>query len=200
LLNLSALDFGDPIFVELRLATMFLDIARLSFFPALMAFAAASDLFTMTISNRVSLVLCSGFFILAPASGMGAADMFSHAGAGALVLGLAFGCFAMDWIGGGDAKVAAAAALWFGFGHLMTYLLYASLFGGALTLILLQFRQWPLPFALTGQAWLMRLHAKESGIPYGIALAVGALVIYPETGWVKAVDFARFATGWAFLA
>ena len=61
------------------------------------------------------------------------------------VLVIAFGCFAMGWVGGGDAKVAAAAALWFGFGHLLNYLLYASLFGGALTLLLLQFRQWPLP-------------------------------------------------------
>jgi prepilin peptidase CpaA len=174
---------------------MILDIARLLLFPALMAFAAASDLLTMTISNRVSLVLCAGFFILALASGMGAADMLSHAGAGALVLGPAFGCFAMGWIGGGDAKIAAAAALWFGFGHLMNYLLYASLFGGALTLLLLQFRAWPLPLAFTGQAWLMRLHAKEGGIPYGIALAIGALMIYPETEWLKAVDFAQFATG-----
>jgi prepilin peptidase CpaA len=69
---------------------------------------------------------------------------------------------------------------------------YASLFGGALTLLLLQLRQWPLPYVLAGQHWLARLHAKESGIPYGIALAVGALMIYPETDWVKAVDLTRF--------
>ena len=60
---------------------------------------------------------------------------------------------------------------------------------------MLQFRQWPLPYALTGQTWLLKLHAKESGIPYGIALAIGALMIYPETEWVKAVDLARFAVG-----
>jgi prepilin peptidase CpaA len=99
----------------------------------------------------------------------------------------------MGWVGGGDAKVAATAALWFGFSHLMNYLLYASLFGGVLTLALLQLRQWPLPYALTGQAWLMRLHAKDGGIPYGIALAVGALMIYPETEWVNAINIAHFA-------
>ena len=44
---------------------MILDIARLLLFPALMAFAAASDLFTMTISNRVSLALAAGFLVLA---------------------------------------------------------------------------------------------------------------------------------------
>jgi prepilin peptidase CpaA len=172
---------------------MILDILRLSLFPALMAFAAASDLLTMTISNRVSLALAAGFVVVALASGMGFADILSHLGAGAAVLALAFACFAMGWVGGGDAKVAAGAALWFGFAHLMNYLIYASLFGGALTVLLLQFRQWPLPYPLAGQAWLLRLHAKESGIPYGIALALGALMIYPETEWIKAVDLAHFA-------
>ncbi|WP_454621480.1 A24 family peptidase [Bradyrhizobium cenepequi] len=171
---------------------MILDILRLLLFPALMAFAAASDLVSMTISNRVSLALVMGFIVLALASGMGLHDLLSHAGAGAAVLAAGFAFFAFGWIGGGDAKVAAGAALWFGFDHLLPYLLYASLFGGALTLLLLQFRRWPLPYPLLGQAWLLRLHAKETGIPYGIALALGALVIYPETEWMKAVDFAHF--------
>jgi prepilin peptidase CpaA len=172
---------------------MILDLARLMLFPALMAFAAASDLFTMTISNRVSLALVAGFFALALASGMPLPDLLSHVGAGALMLVIAFACFAMGWVGGGDAKVTASVALWFGFSHLMNFLLYASLFGGALTLLLLQFRQWPLPFGLAGQAWLARLHAKETGIPYGIALAMSALMVYPETEWVKAIDLAHLA-------
>ena len=171
---------------------MILDVARLLLFPALMAFAAASDLFTMTISNRVSLALAAGFLVLALASGMEPSEILSHLGAGVGVLAASFVCFAFGWIGGGDAKVAAAAALWFGFGHLLNYLVYASLFGGVLTLLLLQFRQWPLPYQLAGQAWLLKLHAKESGIPYGIALAIGALVVYPETDWIKAVDLTHF--------
>ena len=55
--------------------SMILDIARLLLFPALMAFAAASDLFTMTISNRVSLALVAGFLALALLGGMGLHDM-----------------------------------------------------------------------------------------------------------------------------
>jgi prepilin peptidase CpaA len=172
---------------------MILDLARLMLFPALMAFAAASDLFTMTISNRVSLALVAGFFVLAFAGGMAPYEMLSHVGAGAVLLVVTFTCFAMGWMGGGDAKVAASVALWFGFAPLMDFLLYASLFGGALTLLLLQFRQWPLPYGLAGQAWLARLHAKETGIPYGIALALGALTVYPETEWVKAIDLAHLA-------
>ena len=172
---------------------MILDLTRILLFPALMAFAAASDLFTMTISNRVSLALLAGFMFLALLGGMGWHDMLMHLGAGATVLVVAFGCFAMGWVGGGDAKVAASVALWFGFDHLLNYLLYASLFGGALTILLLQFRQWPLPYPLSGQAWLNRLHDRQSGIPYGIALALGALMIYPETEWIKAVDLTHLA-------
>jgi len=171
---------------------MILDLARVFLFPALMAFAAASDLFTMTIPNRVSLLLVAGFFVLAGLGGMPLASIAMHVGAGLTVLVIAFACFAFGWIGGGDAKVAAAAGLWFGFPPLASYLVYASLFGGALTLLMLQFRRWPLPYSLVSQEWLQRLHHKDSGIPYGIALALGALMIYPETKWMKAVDLARF--------
>ena len=172
---------------------MFLDLARLMLFPALMAFAAASDLLTMTISNRVSLALAAGFLVLAAVSGMSAYDILLHVGAGVTVLAIGFDCFAMGWVGGGDAKVAAAAALWFGFAHLMNYLLYASLFGGALALLLLHFLLWPLPLSFALQPLLARLHAKATGIPNGMALAMGALMIYPETDWLKAVDFSRIA-------
>ena len=141
----------------------------------------------------MKIVFVFFFFALAIAGGMAPHEMLSHVGAGALLLVVAFTCFAMGWVGGGDAKVAASVALWFGFAHLMNFLLYASLFGGALTLLLLQFRQWPLPYGLAGQAWLARLHAKESGIPYGIALALSALLVYPETEWVKAIDLAHLA-------
>lgn len=171
---------------------MILDLLRLFLFPALMAFAAASDLVTMTISNRVSLWLVAGFFLVAALGGMPATAMLMHVGAGLAVLALAFACFAFGWIGGGDAKVAAAAALWFGFDHLLEYLLIASALGGVLTLLLLAFRQVPLPYALVGQRWLLRLHHKDTGIPYGIALAAGALLVYPGTPWIKAVDLARF--------
>ncbi|QOZ29031.1 prepilin peptidase [Bradyrhizobium sp. CCBAU 51753] len=172
---------------------MIIDIARLMLFPALMAFAAASDLLTMTIPNRVALGLLAGFFILAPLSGMGAYDILVHAGAGALVLVVAFGMFAMRWIGGGDAKLVAAAGLWLGFDHLLAFLVFASLFGGALTVLLLQVRQWPLPYLLASQAWIARLHDKQADVPYGIALALGALLVYPETDWIKTLDLAHFA-------
>ena len=166
---------------------MLIDAARLLLFPSLMAFAASSDLLTMTISNRVSLLLAGGFFALAVFSGMGTTEILLHLGAGAVVLAMAFGFFARGWIGGGDAKLAAATALWFGFDFLLQYLLYASLFGGALTVLLIQFRLMPLPAVLSRQPWILRLHEKGAGIPYGIALAAAALAVYPQTGWMSLI-------------
>lgn len=166
---------------------MVTDAIRLLLFPALMAFAASSDLFTMTISNRVTMVLVGGFLALALASGMTPGDVMSHAGAAIAVLAVSFACFARGWIGGGDAKLAAATALWLGFDHLMAYLLYASIFGGILTLVMIRFRLMPLPQALAEQDWVKRLHRLDGGVPYGIALAIAALLIYPDTIWMKPV-------------
>lgn len=166
---------------------MLLDFIRLLLFPALMACAASSDLFTMTISNRISLALAAGFFLLTIVTGMSLAAIGMHLAAAALVLVFAFVFFTQGWIAGGDAKLAAVTALWFGFGHLLDYLIYASLLGGGLTLLLILFRQLQLPGPLARQAWILRLHEKKGGVPYGIALAAAALLVYPHTGWMPDV-------------
>ena len=166
---------------------MLTEAIKLTLFPAMMAFAASSDLLTMTIANRVSLVLIGGFVLLAALSGLSGADLLSHVGAAGAVLAVAFVCFACGWIGGGDAKLAAATALWLGFGHLFDYLVYASLLGGALTLLIVQFRHLPLPRLLVGREWAERLHREGGGVPYGIALAAAALLVYPQTEWMTAL-------------
>jgi prepilin peptidase CpaA len=163
---------------------MLTDAIRLLLFPALMAFAASSDLFTMTISNRVTLLLVGGFAALALFVGMPLHDVLAHVGAAAAMLTVTFIFFARGWIGGGDAKLAAATALWLGFDHLLAYALYASIFGGVLTVAMIRFRLMPLPKALAGQDWVRRLHKLDGGVPYGIALAAAALLIYPDTAWM----------------
>ena len=166
---------------------MVADAIRLLLFPALMAFAASSDLITMTISNRISLALIAGFLVLAVMTGMPLAEIGMHVGAAAAVLAVAFVFFARGWIGGGDAKLAAATALWLGFDQLLNYVIFASLFGGLLTLAILRFRLMPLPAWLASQEWAKRLHRMDTGVPYGIALALAALVIYPDTSWMKSL-------------
>jgi prepilin peptidase CpaA len=163
---------------------MVIDAVRLLLFPSIMAFAATSDLLTMTISNRVSLILVAGFCLLAATTGMDAATVGMHVGAAALVFAVVFVLFAMGWIGGGDAKLAAATALWLGFDQLLTYFVWASLFGGVLTWLIIRFRLAPLPDLLEREDWARRLHRMDAGVPYGIALAAAALVVYPDTLWM----------------
>src|SRR3954463_1294560 len=163
------------------------DAIRLLLFPALMAFAASSDLLTMTISNRVSLILVGSFFVLAIWSGMPLANIGMHAGAALAVLAVTFTFFACGWIGGGDAKLAAATALWLGFDQLVNYLTIASLLGGILTLLIMRFRLMPLPALLANQEWAKRLHRMDAGVPYGIALAIAALWVYADTPFMKSL-------------
>jgi len=149
--------------------------------PLLLAAAALCDLASFTIPNRLSAALAALFLVFAPAAGLDPAALGWHLAAGLAALALGFGLFAAGWIGGGDAKLFAAVALWLGFADLLPYAAAASLCGGLLTLMLLLARQMPLPLALAGQAWAIRLHDARSGIPYGVALAAGALVLLPHT-------------------
>lgn len=164
------------------------DAALLVLFPFLMAFAASSDLFTMTIPNRVAVILVAGFAVVALAAGLSWHAIALHAAAGVSVLAVTFAMFALGWIGGGDAKLAAAVALWLGFDVLADYLLISALAGGALTLALLAMRQWPLPAFAHRWGWLTHLHDEKTGVPYGIALAGAALALYPSSEiWTAAL-------------
>src|SRR3954453_12718576 len=137
---------------------MVTDAIRLLLFPALMAFAASSDLLTMTISNRISLALAGGFLLLALVSGASLTVIALHLGAGALVLTVGFTCFSFGWIGGGDAKLAAAIALFLGAENAIEFVGISSIFGGVLTVGLLAFRYAPVPAFIIRQPWVQRLH------------------------------------------
>lgn len=168
-----------------------IDLIALILFPALMAYSAVSDLFTMTIANWISIVLVAGFSVLAFASGMPIQAIgLDHLACGAAVLVVTFIFFARGWIGGGDAKLAAATAVWIGWPRLSDYALLASVLGAVLTLAILRARKMDLPARLLEKSWIARLHNRKSGIPYGVALAAAGLVIYPETAlWRTVVGF-----------
>lgn len=159
-----------------------LEVTILVLFPLLMAYAAASDLLTMTISNRVSMALVAGFVAVALASGMPPMTLIeNHLACGLAVLTLTFTLFAFGWIGGGDAKLAASTAVWLGWTHLLDYGFTASVLGAGLTFGILALRKMDLPAPLSGQVWIARLHSAGNGVPYGIALAVAGLALYPDT-------------------
>jgi prepilin peptidase CpaA len=146
-----------------------------------MAYAASSDLLTMRIANWLVGAVVLAYGVLALLVGLSWSEIGMALAAGAIVLAISFAFFAFGWIGGGDAKLVSATVLWIGFGLMLQYLIYAALLGGALTLIILSLRRYPLPSWLARHQWIDRLHNPKSGVPYGIALAAAALLVYPET-------------------
>jgi prepilin peptidase CpaA len=160
--------------------------AVLVIFPFCMVYAAMSDMISMTIANRLSLFLAGSFVLLAILAGMPLPDLALHFVAGAAVLMVTFALFALGAMGGGDAKLMAATALWFGFNSsLVEYLTTSAVLGGALTLLLLLYRKSALA-SFTGNNLLLRHFADaKAGIPYGVALGIGGLVTYTQTPLAK---------------
>ena len=156
------------------------EYALLMVFPALLAFGGAYDLLTMTIPNRVSLALVGLFLVVAMIAGLSIEQILSHFAAGLLVLAAGIALFAIGGFGGGDAKLLAGAGLWIGFDHLLPFLIYVTLFGGLLAIAIAYFRKFPL-IGTMAPDWAMRLHGRETGIPYGIAIASAALTVFPKT-------------------
>ncbi len=162
------------------------DSLALLFFPAAMAFAGSMDLVSMTIPNRISLAMIAGFFCAALWAGLPANVVFAHVAAGVLMLAAGIGMFAMGWVGGGDAKLLAAGALWLGLSNLATFLLITGVVGAVLMLALVAYRGYPAS-ALPLPAWAARLHHSKTGIPYGIAIGAAGLLVFPYTPLFKAL-------------
>lgn len=161
--------------------------AAMVIFAFTMIYAGVSDLTTNKIRNGLVLLFLLAYAVLAPFAGFTAYEIEGSAAVATGVLLFAFIFFALGWIGGGDAKLAAVTALWFGADHTPAYLIYTALLGGAFTLAILQFRVLMLPACMQSRSWIARLHSPGSGVPYGVAMAVAALVVFPETRWMTAM-------------
>jgi prepilin peptidase CpaA len=151
-------------------------------FPFCMVYAALTDILSMTIANRVSIILLLTFAVVAPLTGMEWSAYAWHFAAGSVVLAGAFGLFALGGMGGGDAKLLASTAVWMGFDHqLLGYLLNSAFLGGVLTLCILGYRKSPLSVRAGENMFLRHFADEESGVPYGVALGIGGLMAYPNS-------------------
>jgi prepilin peptidase CpaA len=159
-----------------------LQAVLVAIFPALLIVAALGDLTTYRIRNWISLAMVAGFALAAPALGLPLAAIGLHAGVGAVALALGVAMFALGWIGGGDAKVFAAAGLWLGWPAAVTYAIATCIAGGGLAVGLLMLRSGYLrPYLVTGPAWMSRLAEPGENVPYGVAIAIGALIALPQS-------------------
>ncbi|MGC4024494.1 MAG: prepilin peptidase [Mesorhizobium sp.] len=151
-------------------------------FPFCMVYAAISDVLSMKIGNIVPLMLFGAFLIVAPMTGMAASAIGMHLAAGAAVLAITFALFAFGGMGGGDAKLMAATAVWMGFGPaLITYLMAITLIGGQLTLAILMFRRSPWHHLAYQTQFLRNFASDVKGVPYGIALGAGGMIAFAES-------------------
>ena len=148
-----------------------------------MIFAAIMDLFTMTIPNRLSLSLLAGFALMVPFAGLSLETVGWHILTGLGVLVATIFMFWRGWLGGGDAKLLSVAALWIGPKLFLPFIVYVGILGGVLSIAIILYRKFIPELWVLSQDWAARLHEKKGDIPYGIAIAAAAIVIYPKTEW-----------------
>jgi prepilin peptidase CpaA len=161
--------------------------ALLLVFPVAMAFAAANDLFTMRIPNKISIGLVAAFALAALYIRAPVEQVLMFAGIGIAFLAAGFALFSFNLLGGGDAKLMAAGALWMGPEISIYYIAYTTIFGGVLSLLILAYRRFFPATSVPLPAWAIKLHTNGGGIPYGIAIALSGLVMYPSTIWYQAL-------------
>jgi prepilin peptidase CpaA len=162
--------------------------ALLCVFAVLVIVAALKDLSTYTIPNWVSGVLALAFVPAVFAAGAHPLQIGLAVLIGLVMLGVGVAMFALGWLGGGDAKLMAAASLWLGLQGLGPFVLFTGLAGGALALLLLGMRSaWVRPFAASGPPWVDRLATPGAAAPYGVAIAIGALAALPSGLVMRAV-------------
>ena len=72
--------------------------------------------------------------------------------------------------------------MWIGFNLvLVEYLLLAAIVGGVMGVLIIVYRKSPLS-ALTGTNMFLRHFADDkAGVPYGVALGIGGLMVFPKT-------------------
>ena len=162
-----------------------LTFAALGVLPVLMIVAGLYDLTTMKIPNWISLALLAAFFPVAWLVGLSGAEMLIHVGVGVAALLVGMALFALNWVGGGDAKLLAAACLWMGAAGSLPFVLCSALAGGAFCLVLITARKLA-PSYPGGPAWAARLLDPKGDVPYGVALAGGALLAFPTSPLVTA--------------
>ena len=142
--------------------------APLTVFAVFCAVAAWLDLTQRRIPNWLcGLTALGGLAVVAASGGLG--DLGSHALHMVLALLGGVALFALGGFGGGDAKFYASAAAWFGLGQALLLLLCVALAGLILLIGWFVYRR------LRGIPIRRSNHGPFDGLPYGVAIAGGAI-------------------------
>jgi len=170
-----------------------IEVLTFTLFPVLMIVAGVGDCLTMKIPNWLNGLIGGSFFMAAFLTGMPLEQIGWHIVAGAVVLVAGFGLFALRFIGGGDAKLLAVAALWLGAGQLIEFLVIMTLAGGLLA-IAMKFWWWvKLETELRGLDGIRSRLKSSIDLPYGLAIMAGALVAFRHSWWFETANLQLFS-------
>lgn len=164
------------------LAADVIHVAAVVAYLTALIFAALYDLTTYRIPNGTSVAVVVSFAASAATSGLAPTEILLHVGAGLTMLSLGVALFALRLIGGGDAKLLASVALWMGFHSLPVFLVVVALLGGVLAAAIVFARRISFPPSWHGVPWLARLIAPGQGLPYGVAISAGAVIVVLRLG------------------
>lgn len=151
------------------------------FFVFCIVFAMISDYQRLRIPNMVSIALVIGFIPYALSGGV--ADIWMHVLLAAAVLIVMFIFFALNWMGAGDVKLAAAIMLWVGPAHGSAFFIMLAVFGGIFALGLLVLRRALLYHPRLAEMPVLRKFSRwaHKGVfPYGLPIGAAALCIAPS--------------------
>ena len=161
------------------------DVVLASLFPFLVIAAAVSDFFTMKIPNWLNLFIAVLMLPMAFIFGMPGETVLWSLAAGVLMLAAGFGLFAVNAIGGGDAKLFAAASLWIGWNSLLPFAMYTAFAGGVLAIVMKMWQFVQIEHEVKDVAWLKQVIRADLDLPYAVAIATGAMFAYPTTFWMQ---------------
>ncbi len=142
--------------------------------------AALNDANAMKIPNRIPVLAFLGFVVMIPLTWAGVPILLEHLTVGVTLFAVGFAMFAFGWMGGGDSKLMAATAFWFTWHDVVHYMIATALFGGALTLFIMIGRSY-IPVRVLTTQWAQTMFRDETKIPYGLALAAGAIITLPKS-------------------
>jgi prepilin peptidase CpaA len=158
-----------------------------SLFPALMIFAAMTDVTNFRIPNWLTGLIAILFFPMALATGMPLEQFGMHLATGLAMFVFGYILFAVGLFGGGDSKLMAAAGLWFGWDHLLSFMTFTICAGGLLAIAIggwsIFMAMWQIHGPEAGTAIDVKLKKIKPKLPYGFAFAIGAILTFPDTWW-----------------
>lgn len=156
----------------------------LSILPILMIVAGVGDALALRIPNKLVLIIAALFVPMAFLTRMPLSEIGIHIAIGFALLVVGIALHAFKLVGGGDAKLLAAAGLWFGSSDLLPFIVCTVLAGGVLALCVGIWVLISMSWEIHDAPLADRVRNLKPNVPYGFAMAIGAILAFPESWWM----------------